>query len=38
MQEYGFNGVDIDLENGINSTYMTKALQAALREGGRRWC
>jgi chitinase len=28
MNEYGFNGVDIDLENGINSTYMIKALQA----------
>nr|WP_199930714.1 chitinase [Streptomyces sp. CB02923] len=28
MDEYGFNGVDIDLENGLNSTYMTKALKA----------
>ncbi|MBI0297003.1 chitinase [Streptomyces sp. PRKS01-29] len=28
MDEYGFNGVDIDLENGVNSTYMTKALKA----------
>nr|WP_030217202.1 glycosyl hydrolase family 18 protein [Streptomyces bikiniensis] len=27
MQEYGFNGVDIDLEHGINSTYLTKALR-----------
>lgn len=26
MDEYGFDGVDIDLENGLNSTYMTKAL------------
>ncbi|MFE9394496.1 chitinase [Streptomyces flavidovirens] len=26
MQEYGFNGVDIDLEHGINSTYLIKAL------------
>ncbi|MGH3323614.1 MAG: chitinase [Streptomyces sp.] len=26
MNEYGFDGVDIDLENGLNSTYMTKAL------------
>ncbi|GAA2335607.1 MULTISPECIES: chitinase [Streptomyces] len=28
MDKYGFNGVDIDLENGVNSTYMTKALKA----------
>ena len=28
MDEYGFDGVDIDLENGLNSTYMTKALRA----------
>ncbi|WNE98580.1 chitinase [Streptomyces luomodiensis] len=28
MDEYGFDGVDIDLENGVNSTYMTKALKA----------
>ncbi|NLU72193.1 chitinase [Streptomyces sp. HNM0575] len=28
MDEYGFDGVDIDLENGVNSTYMTKALDA----------
>jgi chitinase len=28
MDEYGFNGVDIDLENGLNSTYMTQALKA----------
>ncbi|MET7639630.1 chitinase [Streptomyces sp. NPDC005438] len=27
MEEYGFDGVDIDLENGLNSTYMTKALE-----------
>ncbi|MEI7033238.1 glycoside hydrolase family 18 protein [Streptomyces pratensis] len=27
MQDYGFNGVDIDLENGLNATYMTKALR-----------
>ncbi|WP_199806771.1 chitinase [Streptomyces sp. NRRL F-5727] len=27
FQEYGFNGVDIDLEHGINSTYLTKALR-----------
>uniref|UniRef100_UPI0020240BF0 carbohydrate binding domain-containing protein n=1 Tax=Streptomyces sp. A 4/2 TaxID=2934314 RepID=UPI0020240BF0 len=28
MQEYGFNGVDIDLENGVNSTYMSQALKS----------
>ncbi|WP_425356969.1 chitinase [Streptomyces inhibens] len=28
MDEYGFNGVDIDLENGLDSTYMTQALKA----------
>ncbi|GAU65173.1 chitinase A [Streptomyces sp. NBRC 110611] len=28
MDEYGFNGVDIDLENGLNSTYMAQALKA----------
>nr|WP_241266284.1 chitinase [Streptomyces boncukensis] len=28
MDEYGFDGVDIDLENGLNSTYMTQALRA----------
>ncbi len=27
MREYGFDGVDIDLENGLNSTYMTQALR-----------
>ncbi|MFD5557731.1 chitinase [Streptomyces sp. NPDC127068] len=28
MQSYGFDGVDIDLENGLNATYMTQALRA----------
>ncbi|WP_314171848.1 chitinase [Streptomyces winkii] len=28
MDKYGFDGVDIDLENGLNATYMTKALDA----------
>ncbi|MBZ4020714.1 chitinase [Streptomyces purpurogeneiscleroticus] len=28
MDEYGFDGVDIDLENGLNSTYMTQALKS----------
>ena len=27
MKQYGFDGVDIDLENGINVTYLTSALQ-----------
>ena len=27
MAQYGFEGVDIDLENGINSTYMAQALR-----------
>ncbi|THA73139.1 chitinase [Streptomyces sp. A0642] len=34
IQEYGFNGVDIDLENGLNSTYMTKALRALSQKAG----
>ncbi|MFD7864879.1 chitinase [Streptomyces sp. NPDC059783] len=34
MQEYGFTGVDIDLENGINSTYMTKALRSLSQKAG----
>lgn len=28
MDTYGFDGVDIDLENGLNATYMTQALKA----------
>lgn len=28
MQEYGFDGIDIDLENGLNSTYMSQALKS----------
>ncbi|MFZ3554385.1 chitinase [Streptomyces sp. BH055] len=36
MQEYGFDGVDIDLENGLNSTYMSKALrQLSAKAGGK---
>lgn len=27
IRQYGFNGVDIDLENGVNPTYMASALQ-----------
>ncbi|MFE4607859.1 chitinase [Streptomyces niveus] len=34
MQEYGFNGIDIDLEHGINSTYMTKALRQLSAKAG----
>ncbi|MGY0020750.1 chitinase [Streptomyces sp. cg35] len=34
MQEYGFDGVDIDLENGLNSTYMTKALRQLSQKAG----
>nr|WP_020519628.1 glycoside hydrolase family 18 protein [Catelliglobosispora koreensis] len=28
INEYGFNGVDIDLENGLNPTYMEQALRS----------
>ncbi|MFY1654973.1 chitinase [Solwaraspora sp. WMMB762] len=28
IQEYGFDGVDIDLENGLNPTYMAQAMRA----------
>lgn len=28
MDKYGFEGVDIDLENGINATYMAQALRS----------
>ncbi|WBB64483.1 glycoside hydrolase family 18 protein [Streptomyces sp. WMMC500] len=34
MQEYGFDGVDIDLENGLNSTYMTQALRQLSQRAG----
>lgn len=34
MQEYGFSGVDIDLEHGINSTYLTKALRQLSAKAG----
>lgn len=34
IQEYGFNGVDIDLENGLNSTYMTKAMRQLSQKVG----
>ncbi|GAB7030834.1 glycoside hydrolase family 18 protein [Streptomyces sp. NPDC021749] len=34
MQQYGFNGVDIDLENGLNPTYMTQALRSLSQKAG----
>ncbi len=34
MTEYGFDGVDIDLENGLNPTYMEQALRALRGKAG----
>ncbi|MBV2153980.1 chitinase [Kitasatospora sp. SUK 42] len=34
MQNYGFDGIDIDLENGINSTYMAQALHSLAAKAG----
>ncbi|MFG2917702.1 chitinase [Kitasatospora sp. NPDC048298] len=34
MQSYGFDGIDIDLENGISSTYMGQALHALAAKAG----
>ncbi len=34
IDEYGFDGVDIDLENGLNSTYMTQALKSIAGQAG----
>jgi chitinase len=34
MQAYGFDGVDIDLENGLNATYMTQALRSLSAKAG----
>ncbi|MBT2458350.1 chitinase [Streptomyces sp. ISL-86] len=34
MQEYGFSGIDIDLENGLNPTYMTQALRSLSAKAG----
>ncbi|TQL20476.1 chitinase [Streptomyces sp. SLBN-134] len=34
MREYGFDGVDIDLENGLNPTYMTQALRSLSAKAG----
>ena len=34
MQSYGFDGVDIDLENGVNATYMGQALESLSAKAG----
>ncbi|MER5195057.1 chitinase [Streptomyces sp. NPDC002755] len=34
MQTYGFDGVDIDLENGLNATYMSQALRSLASKAG----
>jgi chitinase len=34
MTTYGFDGVDIDLENGINATYMASALRSLRAKAG----
>ncbi|TDC89016.1 carbohydrate-binding protein, partial [Nonomuraea deserti] len=34
MRSYGFDGVDIDLENGLNATYMGQALRALRAQAG----
>ncbi|MFF4030021.1 chitinase [Streptomyces sviceus] len=34
MQTYGFDGVDIDLENGLNATYMSQALRSLAGKAG----
>jgi chitinase len=34
MTTYGFDGVDIDLENGINATYMASALRSLRTKAG----
>ncbi|MFI1469621.1 chitinase [Streptomyces wuyuanensis] len=34
MQSHGFSGIDIDLEHGINSTYLTKALRQLSQKAG----
>ncbi len=34
MQEYGFDGVDIDLEHGINAQYMGEALKSLSEKAG----
>ncbi|MFF5365019.1 chitinase [Streptomyces scabiei] len=34
MGTYGFDGVDIDLENGLNATWMTRALRSLSAKAG----
>ncbi|WP_408646751.1 chitinase [Streptomyces carminius] len=34
MTEYGFDGVDIDLEHGINSAYLTEAIRSLSAKAG----
>ncbi|MFE0459066.1 chitinase [Kitasatospora sp. NPDC058965] len=34
IQKYGFDGIDIDLENGVNSTYMAQALHSLAAKVG----
>ncbi|MFE3494812.1 chitinase [Streptomyces sp. NPDC059175] len=34
MRSYGFSGVDVDLEHGINATYLTKALRQLAQKAG----
>jgi len=34
MQTYGFDGVDIDLENGLNPTFMAQALRSLRSKAG----
>ncbi|MFI2423863.1 chitinase [Streptomyces sp. NPDC018955] len=34
MREYGFDGVDIDLENGLDPTHMTQALRSLSAKAG----
>lgn len=34
IQQYGFDGVDIDLENGLNPTYMAQALRSLRAQVG----
>ncbi|MFG2824264.1 chitinase [Kitasatospora sp. NPDC048365] len=34
IQQYGFDGIDIDLENGVNATYMGQALHSLASKVG----
>jgi chitinase len=34
MKKYGFNGVDVDLENGVDPTYMASALKQLHKKAG----